>query len=68
MANRQKPDPLLGIDDVIRILNVSRATLYRWIDSGTFPAALVLSPQVRRWRRSTVMEWISEKEVSSSIT
>ncbi len=57
-------NPLLPIREVLRRLNISRSTLYRWIKLERFPRPLELGPQVVRWRESEVTAWIDSKEVT----
>lgn len=52
----------LTIKQVLEITQVSRATLYRWIKAGDFPAQYSLTTSGRsvRWKALEVQEWIDE--------
>lgn len=52
----------LTIKQVLEITQVSRATLYRWIKAGDFPAQYSLTASGRsvRWKALEVQEWIDE--------
>jgi len=44
---------------VAEALSVGQRTLWRWIAGGTFPGPdLSIGAKVRRWRRTTVENWI----------
>ena len=54
-------DRILQIGAVLALTGLSRATLYRLVDSGDFPQPVRLGgPQSRAvgWRLSEVQEWI----------
>ena len=52
-------DRLLDIREVLRSNSLSRATVYRGISAGTFPAPIRLTPAGRRvgWRESDLVAW-----------
>lgn len=41
--------------------SVSRATIWRWSQSGKFPKPIKLSPGCTRWRLSDVEAWEAEQ-------
>ena len=43
-------------------LTVSRATIYRWVKEGNFPAPIRLSANMVRWERKSVEAWMTERE------
>lgn len=45
---------LLGIVD-------DRATLRRWIATGGFPKAIILSPNSIAWHAAEVLEWLDNR-------
>ena len=53
--------PFLTLAEVLIICSISRATLYRWIKLGEFPAQYLLTPSGRtvRWKASDVEQWAS---------
>ncbi|MCT4609150.1 MAG: AlpA family phage regulatory protein [Pelagimonas sp.] len=52
---------LLDAPDVMALLGVSRATLYRFVKAGTFPAPLKITRNMARWHVDTVEQWIAEQ-------
>jgi prophage regulatory protein len=52
---------LLDTPDVMALLGISRATLYRFIENGPFPAPLKITRNMARWHVDTVDQWIAEK-------
>jgi prophage regulatory protein len=49
----------------LRLVPVSRATLYRWIRAEKFPQGKHLSNRIVVWRREDVQDWI-DRSLSSS--
>ena len=43
-------------------LKISRATIYRWMEAGTFPLAIHLGANCVRWRASDIEAWKAERE------
>lgn len=43
---------------------VARATPWRWVERGTFPAPIKLTPGCTRWRLSDVEAWEMAKGVA----
>lgn len=58
MAAAVDPDALLRIETVEALTGMSRATVYRHIEAGTFPAPLKLGTRCVRWRSSAVRAWL----------
>ncbi|NBL77747.1 AlpA family phage regulatory protein [Proteus sp. G2672] len=52
-------DTFLTLKQVLEITQVSRATLYRWIKAGDFPAQYSLTASGRsvRWKASEIVKW-----------
>ncbi|AVB30193.1 MULTISPECIES: helix-turn-helix transcriptional regulator [Morganellaceae] len=52
-------DTFLTLKQVLEITQVSRATLYRWIKAGDFPAQYLLTASGRsvRWKASQINQW-----------
>ncbi len=48
-------------------LGVSTQTIRRWIRSGKLPAPIVLSPTVRRWKKTEIESWLETFEQSASM-
>lgn len=51
-------DPLLTRDEVLRLLKVSRSSLYLLIAKGGFPQPVKLGPLSNRWVEREVQEWL----------
>ena len=59
MKSRSK---LLRIGEVSEWLNISRSTIYKWVNDGEFPEPVVLGQDdgkrsATRWREEEVQEW-----------
>ena len=50
-------DCFLRVDEVLKRTSLSRATLYRKIQEGSFPAQTKLSHRRCGWRESVVDHW-----------
>jgi len=44
--------------ELVRLVGVSRSTLFRWIRAGHFPPPLVLGPRASGWLEREVQEWV----------
>ena len=58
MVQLTDTDRLLNGREVLGILGVSRATLFRMIRQGRFPKGIQVSDRAVRWRESVVNEYI----------
>ena len=61
------PDRILRIKAVMERTGLTRSTLYRKIESGSFPPQIKLSERCAGWRESDVSEWM-RNPMSYSIT
>jgi prophage regulatory protein len=52
------PDRILRINAVLERTGLSRSTLYRKIQQGTFPRQVAISARCAGWRESAVIEWM----------
>jgi prophage regulatory protein len=52
------PDRILRLNAVLDRTGLSRSTLYRKMDSGTFPKSLKISTRCAGWRESAVNAWM----------
>ncbi|MGN6529214.1 MAG: helix-turn-helix transcriptional regulator [Burkholderiaceae bacterium] len=50
---------------VLVLLQVSRSTLYRWVQAGHFPQPVQLSNRVKAWRTESVRNWVVAQQQSS---
>ena len=49
---------------LIRLIGVSRSTLWRWCRTGLFPAPIRLGPNSVGWRRTDVEAWLDSRSPS----
>jgi predicted DNA-binding transcriptional regulator AlpA len=52
---------LLRVSDICRLLKISRASLYRKLDSGEFVRPIYLGTRMPRWDSSQLCAWIAAK-------
>lgn len=53
-----EPDRILRLPTVLQRTGLSRSTLYRKIQQGTFPRQIAISIRCAGWRESAVNEWM----------
>ena len=51
------PDRFLRLDAVLEQTGLSRSTLYRRIQQGSFPPQVRISERCVGWRQSAIDEW-----------
>jgi prophage regulatory protein len=49
---------ILRLDSVLNRTGLSRSTLYRKIDCGTFPQQVRISERCIGWRENDIEEWL----------
>ena len=54
----ETPDRILRISTVLDRTGLSRSTLYRKIQNGSFPRQVVISTRCTGWRESDVNAWM----------
>ncbi|WP_306155246.1 AlpA family transcriptional regulator, partial [Roseovarius sp. MMSF_3281] len=47
--------------DVQKITGLSRSTIYRHINAGTFPAPVKLTERLIGWHSSTISDWMASR-------
>ena len=52
---------IYGRREVMELIRISRPTLYRWLQPGTFPKPIEIGPQKIAWRRDDVIDWIANR-------
>lgn len=52
------PDRILRLNSVLDRTGLSRSTLYRKINAGTFPRQIAISTRCAGWRESAVEQWM----------
>lgn len=55
---QQQPDRFLRLKEVLNRTSLSRATLYRKIQKGTFPKQVRIATRCAGWRESAITEWM----------
>jgi prophage regulatory protein len=58
-SNRDPGERLLRLPEVVRTIGVSRATIYRYVDSGRLPPPVKLSTRCIAWRASEITAWMA---------
>jgi prophage regulatory protein len=58
-------DRIIRRAELLGIVGVSAATLYRWIGEGHFPSPIKLGPNSVGWRSSEVKAWIDSLEAAT---
>jgi prophage regulatory protein len=53
------PDRILRIKTVLERTGLSRSTMYRKMENGTFPKSVKISTRCAGWRESAVNAWLS---------
>lgn len=53
-----RPDRILRIRAVLDRTGLSRSTLYRRVQEGTFPRQIALGARSAGWREFSVLEWM----------
>ena len=59
---------ILRRDEVLEVIGLSRATLYRLIGEGAFPAPVKLAANSVGWRESAIREWLDSREPAFDIS
>ena len=57
----QSPNRILRLREVLARTGLSRSTLYRKLDDGTFPQRVHISRRCIGWHESTIDTWIQNR-------
>lgn len=60
------PDRILRINAVLNRTGLSRSTLYRKMQNGTFPGNVQISTRCKGWRESAINGWLRNPMFYSS--
>jgi prophage regulatory protein len=60
------PNRILRLDKVLERTGLSRSTLYRKIEGGSFPRQLRISDRCVGWRESEVELWLNDPVLYSN--
>lgn len=52
---------ILRLAAVLEKLGISKATVYRWIESEGFPAPLRLGPRAVGWSEASIEKWLTSR-------
>lgn len=58
-------ETILRLPEVLARTGLSRSTLYRRVDEGTFPAPISLGIRAVGWPESEVQSWIEQRIAES---
>lgn len=61
----QSLDRLVGRREVLLLIGISNATLWRWIKAERFPAPMKIGKKKVAWRTSVLSNWIEQRTVSA---
>jgi prophage regulatory protein len=61
-GNPTSLDRIVRLPELLQLIGVSTASLYRWIGEGCFPAAIRLGKNSVGWKASAVQAWIDSRE------
>jgi len=56
-----QPQRLIRISAMLKLLDCSRTTLYRWVKSGYFPHPLMRGGKTLGWPASLYEEWLGQQ-------
>lgn len=57
-------DTLLPRRKVLEVVPVAVATLYRWMDGGSFPRPVKVGPNRVMWRESDIQAWLASRQTA----
>lgn len=52
---------LIRLKEVMHVTGLARATIYKYMDEGTFPKSVPLGGRAVAWEESQVEDWILER-------
>ncbi len=58
VAERTQVERIIRISEMIRLLNVSRTTLFRWSKNGTFIVPIVHKTRTIGWAEGNYKNWL----------
>lgn len=53
---------LLKLKDVMATTSLSKASIYRQMKAGTFPASVAIGPRAVAWDSREIEEWYEERK------
>ena len=61
-------DRFIRLPELLRLVPVSKSTIYRLEAKGAFPPRIYLSPNCIAWRLSDIIEWMTERQVKAMLS
>ena len=58
----EKIDRLIRMRELVGIVSMSRANIYRMVKEGKFPKWIKLAERTSAWRLSEIEAWIKDRE------
>ena len=55
----------LRLKEVVQMVGLSRASIYRLMDSSDFPHPIRVGPRAVRWRLRDIEQWMSERPLAT---
>ncbi|MBB5022636.1 helix-turn-helix transcriptional regulator [Desulfurispira natronophila] len=55
-------DPIIRMKDTVNLTGLSRSTIYRKMQDGSFPTSFKISKSAAGWRMSTIRQWMEQQE------
>jgi predicted DNA-binding transcriptional regulator AlpA len=59
VSERQPVDRIIRINEMRRLLDVSRVTLYRWSKNGTFIKPIIYNNRTIGWAQGDYEAWLN---------
>ena len=51
---------ILRRPDVEAVTGLSRSTIYKWMNEGSFPKPVKLGPRAVGWREADINDWLNK--------
>jgi len=58
-------DRLVRLRELVKLLSISRANVYRLMKIGKFPQSIKLAERTVAWRLSEIETWVQERDVKN---
>jgi predicted DNA-binding transcriptional regulator AlpA len=55
-------DPLIPLPEAAKLLGTTRGNAWKWVRAGLLPQPIKLTPRRCGWRKSTLEQFIAERE------
>lgn len=62
VAERNPVERIIRIDEMLKLLNVSRVTLYRWSKKGAFIKPIKYNGRTIGWKKSQYDDWLNSSK------